>query len=303
MDRRAIHRLAAAVLLLPCILLAAGAGADPEDDGGERPTAATEPLPCGEAPPGMACIPGGPFARGTDTGPDDARPMETVWLQTFYMDLHHVSNSQYRECVAAGECREAGPNYRDFDHPRQPITGVSWYDAVRYCESRGKRLPTEAQWEKAARGTDGRTYPWGDEPATCERAVIKDRRGRSCGVPQRSKQPWKGRPFDVGSRPAGIHGLFDMAGNSWDWVRDWYLPYGKCGDDCRGVEPRGPCGGDEPCGRLRRRVVRGGSWYWEAAMAATYYRRAHVPSNDPFHHFGFRCAATPKDAGALPEPR
>jgi formylglycine-generating enzyme required for sulfatase activity len=228
--------------------------------------------------------------------------METVWVQTFHIDLHHVTNEEYRQCVAAGDCPKAGPRYRDFHHSRQPVTGVGWHDAVRYCEARGKRLPTEAQWEKAARGTDGRTYPWGDEPATCERAVIKDHRGRSCGVPQKSRMPWKGRPLDVGSRPAGIHGLFDMAGNSWDWVRDWYAPYRDCGDECRGVEPLGPCAGKEPCGRLRRRVVRGGSWYWDASRATTWYRRAHVPSNDPFHHFGFRCAATVDEARALVGP-
>jgi sulfatase modifying factor 1 len=265
-------------------------------DAGDFPTAA----PCSETPDAMACIPGGPFLRGSDQGKEDARPAATVWVETFYMDLNEVTYSEYQQCVAEGKCDKAGPNYSDFNHPRQPITGVSWYDAVKYCKVRGKHLPTEAQWEKAARGADGRTYPWGNEPATCERAVLKDKRGRSCGVPKKGKKPEKGRPWDVGSKPAAIFGLWDMAGNSWEWVYDWYSKsYADCSGSCLGVNPKGPCNGDEKCPGHRRRVVRGGSWYWEADMATTYYRRAHVPGNDPFHHFGFRCAAGVEEAKAL----
>ncbi len=253
--------------------------------------------PCGTAPTGTACIPGGPFLRGTDDGPDDTRPAATVWVQTFYMDLNEVTYAEYKQCVRDKKCPPAGPNYGDFNHPRQPITGVSWYDAVKYCEVHGKHLPTEAEWEKAARGEDGRLYPWGNDPATCDRAVFKDRRGRSCGVPKRGKRPEKGRPFDVGSKPPGIYGLYDMAGNSWEWVYDWHSrSYEKCDDACQGVDPKGPCQGAEKCAKHRRRVVRGGSWYWEAAKATTFYRRAHVPQNDPFHHFGFRCAASAEEA-------
>jgi sulfatase modifying factor 1 len=257
--------------------------------------------PCGSAPAGMACVAGGPFVRGSDSGSPDAKPAATVFVQTFYMDLLEVTYGVYKACVRAGNCADAGPNYGDFNRPRQPITGVSWYDAVKFCEVKGKHLPTEAEWEKAARGPDGGTFPWGDEPATCERAVIKDRRGRSCGVPKRGKRPDKGRPFEVGSKPPGVYGLYDMAGNSWEWVYDWYgKSYGTCGDACLGVNPRGPCGGAEKCPGHRRRVVRGGSWYWEARLATGYYRRAHVPGNDPFHHFGFRCAASVEEVGAPP---
>ncbi len=283
-----VHRVAAVVLLVPSVAI--GDSATPEV------------LPCEEPPPGMACIPGGPFLRGSDDGPADTRPQATVFVQTFYMDTHEVTVEEYRACVRSGRCPEAGPRYLDFDRPRQPITGVSWYDAVAYCRAQGKRLPTEAQWEKAARGTDGRLYPWGNEPVDCRRAVIMDASGRSCGVRKaRGGHPEKGRPLEVGSRPPGLFGLHDMIGNVWEWVADWYSPsYGACGADCLGVDPAGPCDGREPCPGHHRRVVRGGSWYWPAAYATAIRRRPHVPRNDPeFHHFGFRCAATVEEARAL----
>ena len=254
-------------------------------------------IPCATAPGQMACVPGGPFLRGSDTGAPDARPQGTVWVQTFYMDVDEVTNASYRRCVRRGKCPKAGPKYRDFDRPKQPINGVSWFDAQRFCEQQGKRLPTEAEWEKAARGVDGRTFPWGNEPATCERAVMKDERGRSCGVRKRGQFPEKGRVWEVGRKPAGVHGLRDMAGNSYEWVADWYSEsYASCGEACAGVDPKGPCGGAARCKGHRRKVVRGGSWYWPGEHARTFHRRAHVPKNRPFHHFGFRCAVGAADA-------
>jgi formylglycine-generating enzyme required for sulfatase activity len=251
----------------------------------------------------MACVPGGAFVRGSNSGPENARPEGVVWVQTFYMDVQEVTISDYGKCVKAGKCPKSGPKYVDFDHPQQPINGVSWYDAKTYCEAQGKQLPTEAQWEKAARGDDGRLYPWGNEPCTCERAIIMDKSGRGCGVPKRGKNPEKGKPWKVGSRPATLHGLHDMAGNSWEWVADWASESWKaCGKDCEGIEPKGPCGGKEPCPGHRMKIVRGGSWYWPAEYATTVYRREHFPANEPFHHFGFRCAATVEQAKALGGP-
>lgn len=260
-------------------------------------------VPCAEAPPaGMACVPGGPFLRGTDTGQESARPQQTVWLQTFYMDVDEVTNAQYEACVKAKKCNPAGPLYRDFSRPQQPINGLNWFDAVKYCEAHGKRLPSEAQWEKAARGPDGELYPWGNAPATCERAVIKDERGRSCGVKKRGQHPENGRTFEIGTRPAGRYGLRDMAGNSYEWVYDWFSPsYAACGDACAGVDPLGPCEGKSPCKGHRQRGVRGGSWYWGADHATGFYRRAYQPSNKPAHHFGFRCAASVEQAAKLPK--
>jgi sulfatase modifying factor 1 len=268
--------------------------------GGAEFPGAPAPLACGAAPTGMACVPAGPFLRGSDEGPEHARPAARVWLQTYYMDLNEVTYAEYKACVKARKCDPSGPGYTDFDRPRQPINGIRWFDADKYCRAQGKQLPTEAQWEKAARGPDGALHPWGDEPATCERAIIKDSSGRSCGVKKLYSKPETGRPFEVGSRPAYRYGLHDMSGNSWEWVADWYAKdYATCGAECAGVEPRGPCGGAEQCAGYRRKIVRGGSWYWDAAHATAIYRRAHYPENQPFHHFGFRCAASPEQAAAL----
>jgi formylglycine-generating enzyme required for sulfatase activity len=250
----------------------------------------------------MACIPGGPFLRGSDKGPAAARPASTVFVQTLYMDLNEVTVAEYRACMKSGKCPEAGPRYVDYDRPRQPITGVSWYDAVAYCKAQGKHLPTEAEWEKAARGTDGRLYSWGDAPITCARAVYMDKSGRSCGVKKaRGGHPEKGRPLEVGSRPPALYGLYDMIGNSWEWTADWFSDsWADCGAACAGVDPKGPCDGAAPCAGHRRKVVRGGSWYWPAEYNTTVYRRPHNPANQPeFHHFGFRCAASPAEAAAM----
>ncbi len=250
----------------------------------------------------MVCVPGGSFVRGIDVerarklGPLHLRstPQGIVSVGTFLLDRTEVTVEAWNACVEAGACRkEAGPSYSDFDAPRQPIAGVSWFDARAFCASHGKRLPTEAEWEKAARGVDGRMFPWGDEPATCARAVYMNERGRSCGAKQRSKKNADvGRPEPVGSRPADPIGTHDLAGNSWEWVNDWFSPTWKaCGAACEGHDPQGPCGGADVCPGHRERVVRGGSWYWPADQMATWYRRPHLPANAPeFHHFGFRCA-------------
>jgi sulfatase modifying factor 1 len=257
-------------------------------------------LPCASGPPGMACVPGGPFLRGSHDGPKDTQPAASVWVQTFSMDIHEVTVEAYDACVSAAQCEKARTNYSDFSRPRQPKVGVNWFHAEAYCRAQGKHLPSEAEWEKAARGTDGRLYPWGNEKATCKRAVIKSVAGRGCGVKKRGPKPATGRTHEVGTLPPAIHGLYDMSGNSWEWVYDWHSEsYGTCGPDCEGVNPKGPCGGALECKGHTRRVVRGGSWYWNALYATTIKRRAHRPHNKPYHHFGFRCAASAKEATDL----
>ncbi|MCH9683004.1 MAG: formylglycine-generating enzyme family protein [Deltaproteobacteria bacterium] len=254
----------------------------------------------------MACVPGGPFIRGSDDGPANTHPAEEVWLQTYYMDLYEVTYGDFKACQKSKACLRGGPLYNDFSRPTQPIVGVSWYAAVRYCEVAGKHLPTEAQWEKAARGTEGALYPWGNDVATCEHAVIKDESGRSCGVLKRKEHPKKGRTFVVGTRPAGVYGLFDMSGNAWEWVHDWASrDYERCGDACRGTDPKGPCDGRDKCRGHEKRVVRGGSWYWDASYATAIHRRTHYPINEiqDFHHFGFRCSASLEEARAMAAPQ
>lgn len=258
------------------------------------------PDPCGGPVAGMACIPAGDFLRGAREGNPNEQPQATIRLDAFLMDVTEVTVEAHDACVASGKCKVARTIYKDFSRPRQPKVGVRWYDAVDFCAAMNKHLPTEAEWEKAARGTDGRRHPWGDEPATCALAVIMDATGRSCGVKQASGEPDKGRTFEVASRPPNQYGLHDMSGNAWEWVYDWYSPsYAKCGDACLGSNPKGPCAGAERCPGHRDRVVRGGSWFWPASHATATYRQHHVPSNDPYHHYGFRCAASLPEAEVL----
>lgn len=251
---------------------------------------------CGKlAPPAdMKCVPGGKFIRGSnrptvdeDSGRKvkDESPEELVEVSTFFMDTNEVTFSQYQECVRAKGCGPARPNYRHYDRPNQPMLGANWFHARDFCRWKGKRLPTEAEWEKAARGDKGELYPWGNAAPDCSKAIIQLQGRKGCGT---------GRTWDVGSRPAYRYGLNDMAGNSWEWVNDWYSPsYGACGAECSGKDPRGPCKGDETCPGHAKKVVRGGSWWWDGVYALGHNRRPHYPSNKPYHHYGFRCAKTP----------
>lgn len=272
--------------------------------------------PClAKGPDNMACVPGGEFVRGVDKDPfvkcfqfdriktptSDAIPSAKVEVSTFYMDVTEVTYGAYTACREAGKCpKRNGPRYKDMNRPDQPFLGITWYDAVAYCEAHGKHLPTEAEWEKAARGTAGKRNPWGDDHATCDVAVIREKGKTSCGVRQKSNKASIGRPFVVKSKPVGPYGIYDMVGNAEEWVADWYSTnWKRCGGDCLGKDPLGPCGGKEPCRGHTHKVVRGGSWFWPRCAATGYHRRPHVPRNSPFHHFGFRCAASLEEAKAL----
>jgi sulfatase modifying factor 1 len=314
-----------AVTMLVCLsfLVVGGAGAQAD-------TGAVALAPCAKAPAAMACIPGGPFKRGVEKDPyagykrcyqlgrprtvkSDAVPQATVSVSTFFMDKYEVTYGDFMACVKTGKCntrpcvrakkcnKKAGPRYRDFNRPKQPISGISWYAAVEYCRAMGKHLPTETQWEKAARGPDGDTHPWGNDTSTCERAVIRHpTKGRSCGIRKKGSSTI-GRPLVVGSRPAGRYGLYDMIGNIEEWVADWYsMDWKTCGAACQGKDPKGPCDGADPCRGHRWKVVKGGSWYWPKCAATGYHRRPHYPRNQPsYHHFGFRCAASVDEAAKL----
>lgn len=283
---------------------------------------------CLKAVQGMSCIPGGTFIRGSSDDPHkncdqssynkkgvvNNNPAAEIWLDSFYMDITEVTSADFKACIKSGKCPKAGPKYVDFSRDTQPVTGISWYDAYNYCKVQGKHLPTEAEWEKAARGVAGDIYPWGNAPATCENAVIMDEKGRSCGTLKKGNGPEKGRVLAVCSRGASRYGLCDMIGNAEEWVADWYTnSYEACGEACLGKNPLGPCDGndDKKCDKLRYKVVRGGSWYWPAVHATGIHRRSHVPSNDPYHHFGFRCAASQaemqkliaQDSEAKPSPQ
>jgi formylglycine-generating enzyme required for sulfatase activity len=254
----------------------------------------------------MACVPAGPFTRGLDEDPHrciqsgqpakgkpTTMPSARIELDGFFIDVTEVTFAAYRACVDKKACRDVKPLYYDFDHPEQPMTGMSWYDAVDYCRSLGKRLPTEAEWEKAARGPDGERTPFGNDEVSCDNAVVEDKRGRACGVKKKGGEFEVGRIGDVKSRAPGRYGLYDMVGNAEEWVADWWSEsYAACGDACLGKNPLGPCANADKCPGHAWKVVRGGSWYWMAEHATGYHRRRHFPKNEmpAYHHFGFRCA-------------
>lgn len=269
-----------------------------------HPVLGTPPRPCPGSDVHVGCVGGGWFLLGVDDDPhrctqsDQPRdgapsngPRRAVWLESFRIDRTEVTFAAYQSCVAQGLCPPARPRYRDFDDGEQPMTGMSWFDARAFCQARGGDLPTEAQWEAAAVGPLGERTPFGEHDVDCTTAVIEDERGRSCGVLKEGSSPETGRVLPVGSRPAGRYGLFDMAGNAEEWVLDWWSEgYDACGAACSGPNPMGPCEGALRCPGHTMRVVRGGSWYWPASHATGAHRRRYRPSNQPPHHFGFRCA-------------
>lgn len=257
-----------------------------------------------QAPQGMVYVSGGSFLMGNsaDTGDDDERPAHSVCLAGFYIDRHEVTNAQFKEFVEAtgyvtsAEHNASTPEERTWRHPYgaesnaeeapdHPVVCISWEDANAYARWAGKRLPTEAEWEKAARGTDGRIYPWGDEDLTAAQANIAD---KSAAL------KWSDTSLDdthkmaapVGSFPEGksVYGAEDMAGNVWEWCLDWWdRDYYK---ESLSHNPAGPQSGEF-------RVIRGGSWFYDPLGARTTMRIYFRPENNSAA-IGFRCV---KDAG------
>ena len=165
----------------------------------------------------MVSIPAGPFIRGTNEGGLDERPQRTVLLDTFAIDRYEVTNHQYQQFVDVTGHRKSGPparyakNMSKMLSINQPVVYVSWEDAETYCHWKGKRLPTEAEWEKAMRGSDGRLWPWGnvEQPNGANWARVQDGHEVSAvvGTVQTDKSPY---------------GVMDGAGNVMEWVADWY---------------------------------------------------------------------------------
>lgn len=237
-----------------------------------------------KAPAEMAYIPAGAFVMGSGDGYPDERPAHEVVLRGFYIDRYEVTVAEYVEFLnhvgrlygsdghKYADVRDENPQSHILSHgngyaaekgfENYPVTWVSWYGADAYCRFHHKRLPTEAEWEKAARGTDGRRYPWGDE--------FDPARANAGGVLTGT--------VPVGSYPDGVspYGLYDMAGNVWEWVADWYEPY-------PGSDYRSPFFG-------KYKVVRGGSWNHP-------YQDSRTTSRDFAHParrigvVGFRCAS------------
>ena len=248
--------------------------------------------PPGTTPAGtvheMVRVSEGEFPMGSRHGDDDEIPVHTVYLDAFYIDGYEVTMAQYRACVESGGCGEPLTeglilppleqcNWDRSGREDHPVDCVTWYQADAYCAWAGLRLPTEAEWEKAARGTDGRTYPWGED---LDRKKANYGTDTCCG-PDSSDGYWSSSP--VGSFPEGVspYGLYDMAGNVWEWVQDWYDSEYFTESPSR--NPQGPDGGSD------RRVLRGGSWDDYPGSLRSAYRAGGSPSNRT-RGYGFRCA-------------
>ena len=230
----------------------------------------------------MVYIPSGVFLMGSDEENDqadgDEYPQHEVYLDGYWIDRYEVTNQQYGKCVDAGACDppyESGSFTRDryFTQPEfanYPVIWINWFDANRYCEWAGKQLPTEAQWEKAARGTDAREFPWGDDPIDETRANFGSNVGDTTEAGFYSPQ---------GDSP---YGCADMAGNVLEWVKDWYNGgYHTILDQVD--NPQGASSSS-----IGARVARGGSWIYPARRARAPLRVDRVPELRE-GNIGFRC--------------
>jgi formylglycine-generating enzyme required for sulfatase activity len=240
----------------------------------------------GPAPEGMVAVSAGPFTMGSDkedtsgvtaeyglTKPlyQDEHPAHPVTLPAYFIDQHEVTNDRYQKFIEATGARPPGhwvDGKPPADRGNYPATGMNWYDADRYCTWAGKRLPTEAEWEKAARGPDGLDYPWGND--------FDVKKANTGGSGRADLAP-------VGSYPQSRspYGADDMAGNVWEWVADWYQPY-------PGSTYRSDAFGQ------KFKVLRGGSWGGAGHYALEYfYRTSHRLFSEPelgFPDAGLRCA-------------
>jgi len=226
------------------------------------------------AVPGMSGVAGTKYFMGK--GPD----RHAATLSPFYIDSTEVTVEQYSNCIKSNRCNPPKPkegcNWGIVGREQHPINCIGWMDASSYCTWKGKRLPTEAEWELAAKGVTENSYPWGNTPATCARAVIPDQNGvKGCGA--NSTQP-------VGSKAQdkSPYGTMDMAGNVSEYVNDWYsIKYGQGEKD-----PAGPMSGT-------LKVTRGGSWQDNASSADITVRNFTL-INGWSTGIGFRCAKSAK---------
>jgi len=251
------------------------------------------------APAGMVYVPGGIFTMGVSTGAQgsDDMPAHNVCLSGFYIDRFEVTNAQFKEFVDAtgyvtdAEKQGASESVRTWRHPYGPDSNfetmldhpaicVSWNDANAYAGWIGKRLPTEAEWEKAARGTDGRIFPWGNTTPAGSIANVADKsfsaKWSAAGMDDSHKTA-----APVGSFPTGksVYGAEDMAGNVWEWCSDWWDS--KYYMQSPPNNPVGPATGEY-------RIIRGGSWYYHLDGAKTTQRMYFRPDGSSAA-IGFRC--------------
>jgi formylglycine-generating enzyme required for sulfatase activity len=251
------------------------AGAEPIGDGSDPQSGLPLRIRWVKDGSEMVLVSAGEFLMGSRKSDGwaqgDERPQHRVWLDAYYLDVHPVTVRQYRLfCQGTGRTMPPAPSWVWLDD--HPVVRVSWDDVVGYCEWVGKRLPTEAEWEKAARGVDGRIWPWGDEW-----------NGRMAHCNFQHHCEWSGKTAPVGSHSGGVspYGCQDMVGNVWEWCADWYD--GKYYGKSPRRNPRGPESGEW-------RVLRGGSWMLNTPHGLRAANRGgQVPSFRDFLR-GFRCA-------------
>ncbi len=221
-------------------------------------------------------VPAGKFYMGTSGGPNDRvnQPMHRVSLDAYWIGQTPVTNGMYSRCVEAGVCgkpirKELNPHYYDPAYANHPVVYISWSLADQYCQWSGGRLPTEAEWEKAARGTDKRMYPWGNTEPNANRVNAAN---------------YHQTTVKVGRYPnaASPYGVLDMGSNVREWIADWYREDYPSGD----VEnPTGPSKG-------RDKVLRGASWFDPLDYVQVTTRLFHPPNSAGWNR-GFRCVYDP----------
>ena len=238
----------------------------------------------------MALIPAGEFLMGAVDDDDmgytksfrEERPQHVVYLDAFHIDVYQVTNAQYKKFVDA--TGQPAPNQWgdfNFNTPNQPVVGVSWFDAVAYAEWAGKRLPTEAEWEKAARGgLVNKRYPWGNEPPDGTQCNFKDRDVDTDILYDEAVNDGYRYTAAVGSYPTNGYGLYDMAGNVFEWCADDRIDYTESSQ----YNPIGPTNGPG-------RTVRGGG-YLGPIFHVRCSRRGGSPTHIAASNTGFRCAAS-----------
>jgi len=223
--------------------------------------------------PILVPIPEGWFLMGSEVGQDNERPIHRVWIDSFHLAAHQVNNADYARFLRHA-AKLPPPFWQDpaFNHPDQPVVGVSWYEAVEYCQwltsTTGKcfRLPTEAEWERAARGgMEGALFRWGDAPPE--------------SLPNYANR-WRTGPEPVGQSGANAFGLFDICANVHEWCSDWYdAAYYAVSPE---RNPRGPGSGT-------RRASRGGSWRHHIKVTRCA-ARSSIPPQFQYADYGFRVA-------------
>ncbi len=341
----------------------------------QTPDTLTEKGPfaaCQAPSAGMLCIPGGAYIQGSDRNAqhNDARlraesPRHRVILQTFYIDKTEVTNQDYLKCMKAGWCQPPaywanprGTMWPRFRTPTRPFVRATWDMAVEYCRYAGKRLLTEAEWEAAARGPKGETYPWGNAPPQCKWANYRvepshtsypaSRKMRFCPRPDAKDTTLlligQDQTWPVGITPP-FRGIYDMAGNGYEWVQDFYDPDAYACDaadstPCTRIAPKGPCDGKgSVCTEMRdhvwiwqkqpskqtrqgkivstsrwkrirrklprkrrvvfrKRILKGGSWWWFADHLRGAWRRPDGPYTGN-HRLSIRCGSSTAQPQAL----